>query len=66
VAMDVMLTGRPLSAERAHQLGLVSRLSGADDIDEIAREVAEQVADNAPFAVRNHPSCRGQGGDAHR
>ncbi len=50
-AMEAILTGEPIPADRAHQLGLVSRL--ADDgaaLDEALR-VAQQVAANGPMAV---------------
>jgi enoyl-CoA hydratase/carnithine racemase len=50
MAMDVLLTGSPLPAERAYQLGLVSRLG--DDVDGLAKELAATIAGNAPLAVR--------------
>jgi len=53
VAVDVMLTGTPLPAERAVTLRLVSRLAGVGaDVRELARQVATEVAGNAPVAVR--------------
>jgi enoyl-CoA hydratase len=51
-AMDVLLTGSPLTAERAYQLGLVSRLAADGDVDALAMAVAGEIAANAPFAVR--------------
>jgi enoyl-CoA hydratase/carnithine racemase len=51
-AMDVLLTGSPLTAERAYQLGLVSRLATDGDVDGLAMAVAGEIAANAPFAVR--------------
>jgi enoyl-CoA hydratase len=50
MAMDVLLTGSPLPADRAYQLGLVSRLD--DDVDNLAQELATAIARNAPMAVR--------------
>ncbi|MBL7490031.1 enoyl-CoA hydratase/isomerase family protein [Frankia sp. AgB1.9] len=52
VAMDAILTGEPIDAQRAFALGLVSRLvePGAS-LDEALR-VAERIAAAAPLAVR--------------
>jgi enoyl-CoA hydratase len=52
VAMDAILTGEPIDARRAHELGLVSRLvePGAALVE--ARRVAEQIVSAAPLAVR--------------
>lgn len=52
VAMEVVLTGEPLPAERAHQLGLVNQLCEPSDLRRIARELADAIARNAPLAVR--------------
>ena len=52
-AMDAILTGEPIEARRAFDLGLVSRLvePGTDVLDE-ALVVARQIAAAAPLAVR--------------
>jgi enoyl-CoA hydratase len=51
-AMDAILTGQPIDARRAYELGLVSRLvEPADGMDEALR-VAGQIAAAAPLAVR--------------
>jgi enoyl-CoA hydratase len=52
VAMDAVLTGEPIDATRAHQLGLVSRLAEPGGALEVAMEVARSIAANAPLAVR--------------
>ena len=52
VAMEMALTGEPLSAERAHQLGLVNRLSEPGQALDDARALAGQITANAPVAVR--------------
>jgi enoyl-CoA hydratase len=51
-AMDAILTGEPIDAHRAHQLGLVSRLVEPQDTYAEALRAAEQVAAAAPLAVR--------------
>jgi enoyl-CoA hydratase len=51
VAMEVILTGEPLAADRAHQLGLVNRLVTPAQVDPTARSLADLVAAAAPLAV---------------
>ena len=50
-AMEVILTGEPLGADRAHQLGLVNRLVEPGQATEAALRLAEQVTAAAPLAV---------------
>jgi enoyl-CoA hydratase len=51
-AMDAILTGEPIDADRAYALGLVSRLVEPGDAFDEAMRVARQVVDAAPLAVR--------------
>ena len=51
-AMDLLLTGEAIDAERAAQLGLVSRVVPTGAALETALSLAETVAANAPLAVR--------------
>ena len=50
-AMEVILTGEPIPAERAYQHGLVSRLVGPGEAEAEAMRLAEQVTACAPLAV---------------
>ncbi len=43
-AMDVLLTGRPLSATEAYQCGLVSRVVSADRLQDEALGIARKIA----------------------
>ncbi|MED5800112.1 crotonase/enoyl-CoA hydratase family protein [Gordonia sp. Z-3] len=52
LAMEIALTGEPLSAARAHEFGLVNRLTEPDDALAGARQLAATVAANGPMAVR--------------
>ena len=52
VAMEVALTGGFLDATRAHECGLVNRLTGPGDALDGALELAAAVAANGPLAVR--------------
>ena len=52
VAMELALTGDPISAELAHHHGLVNRLCEPGTALETATALAEQICANAPVAVR--------------
>jgi len=52
IAMELILTGEPVSAERALELGLVNRLAEDGQALSVARELAAAIAANAPLAVR--------------
>jgi enoyl-CoA hydratase len=49
---DMVLTGRILSAEEALAHGIVSRVVPPDELDETAREMAEQVASAPAVTVK--------------
>lgn len=51
-ALEAMLTGDPIDAERALALGLVNRVVPAGHVLESAVELAERIAGNAPLAVQ--------------
>ncbi len=50
-AMELALTGDPISAERGHELGIVNRLADPGAAVEVALELAAQIAVNAPLAL---------------
>jgi enoyl-CoA hydratase/carnithine racemase len=52
VAMEILLTGDPLSAARAREVGLVNEVVPAADLAERAQALAAQIAANAPLSVR--------------
>jgi enoyl-CoA hydratase/carnithine racemase len=52
VAREMILTGEPISAERAHQLGMVNQLAAADQLLAAAQALAARITVNAPVAVR--------------
>jgi len=51
-AADVVLTGRRIPAEEAHQIGLVDRLVPAGSARVAATELAQAIAANSPVATR--------------
>lgn len=50
LAMELALTGDPMTAQRAYDLGLVNRVTDGPAID-AARELAAVIAENGPLAV---------------
>jgi enoyl-CoA hydratase len=51
-AMELLLTGVPVSAAEAQRIGLVNRVVGASELMNEARSLADQLARNAPIAMR--------------
>ena len=51
VAMELALTGDPIDAERAAQLGLVNRLAEPGGTVDAALELAEAIVRNGPLAL---------------
>ncbi|MEM9938259.1 MAG: crotonase/enoyl-CoA hydratase family protein [Pseudomonadota bacterium] len=51
LAMEIILTGAPVSASRAYEIGLVNRITDGSALDE-ALSLAGAIAENAPLAVQ--------------
>jgi enoyl-CoA hydratase/carnithine racemase len=51
-AKDLILTGRRIDAREAERLGLVDRVAETGGLEDLARALARQLADNGPIAVR--------------
>jgi enoyl-CoA hydratase len=51
-AKELLTTGESISAAEARDLGIVNRVVPDDGVDEAARSLADDVAENAPLAVR--------------
>jgi enoyl-CoA hydratase len=52
VAMEMLLTGKQLSAQRAFDIGLINEIVPADKLMEAALKWAETICKNGPLAVR--------------
>jgi crotonobetainyl-CoA hydratase len=52
LAMEVILTGEPISAEEAHRWGLVNEVVHQGEVVDRALALAARVAGNAPLAVQ--------------
>jgi len=51
-AMEMILTGDPIDAPRAYELGLVNQVVPEDDLLEAAKTLAGRITANAPLAVQ--------------
>jgi enoyl-CoA hydratase len=52
VAMEMLLTGKPIDAKRAYDIGLVNQVVPAEQLMSSALEWAETICKNGPLAVR--------------
>jgi len=53
IAMEVLLTGRNFTAEEALRYGLINEIVQQQELMNRARQIAEQIVENAPLAVRS-------------
>ncbi|MET0656979.1 MAG: enoyl-CoA hydratase-related protein [Steroidobacteraceae bacterium] len=51
IAFELGLTGDPIDAARAYQLGLVNRVVPADQVVPVALQLAQRIAENGPLGV---------------
>jgi enoyl-CoA hydratase/carnithine racemase len=51
-ALEMLLTGKPISARRAYELGLVNRVVPAEELDAAVSEYVEAVLAASPLTVR--------------
>jgi enoyl-CoA hydratase/carnithine racemase len=52
IAMEMILTGDPIDADTAKQVGLVSRIVLPEVLMPTAQQIAQRIAGHAPLAVR--------------
>ena len=52
IYMEIVLTGKPISAARAYEIGLVNRLAQPEALLVAALELAREVIDGAPLSVK--------------
>jgi len=61
--LELCLTGAPVSAERALQLGIVNRVVPAAELEAETMKLAAQLAGAAPLALRGMLDCVNIGGE---
>ena len=52
LAMELLLTGDPIDARRAYEIGLLNRVVPADELMPTALKLAARICENGPLAVR--------------
>ena len=52
IMMEIILTGKPITAQRAYEIGLVNRLAEPAALMDAAIELALEVLDGAPLSVK--------------
>ncbi len=50
--MEILLTGKPISAQRAYEIGLVNRLAEPEALMDTALALAAEILEGAPLSVR--------------
>lgn len=52
IMMEIILTGKPITAQRAYEIGLVNRLAEPEALLEAAIALAAEVLEGAPLSVK--------------
>ena len=52
IMMEILLTGKPITAQRAYEIGLVNRLATQADLLDTAIEFAQEILAGAPLSVK--------------
>jgi len=52
IMMEIILTGKPITAQRAYEIGLVNRLAEPEALMDAAIELAKEILDGAPLSVK--------------
>jgi len=52
IYMEIVLTGKPITAQRAYEIGLVNRLAEPDALMDAALALAHDVLEGAPLSVK--------------
>ena len=51
IMMEIILTGKPITAQRAYEIGLVNRLAEPAALMDVAKDLAREVIQGAPLSV---------------
>jgi enoyl-CoA hydratase len=52
MAMQMLMTGEPITAQEAHRLGMINSVHPRAELMSAALSIAEKIADNSPTAVQ--------------
>jgi enoyl-CoA hydratase/carnithine racemase len=51
-ALEMLLTGKPISAQRAWELGLINRVVASDQLDQAVDEYVQAIRASSPLTIR--------------
>ncbi len=51
IAKELFFTAKPMSAERAYQLGIINHLVEEDELEDFTFSMAEQIGNNSPVSI---------------
>jgi enoyl-CoA hydratase len=51
-ALQMLMTGDPITAQEAYRLGMVNELCPVGELMEVAQRIADKIASNSPTAVQ--------------
>jgi enoyl-CoA hydratase len=51
IMLEILLTGRPIDAKRAYEIGFVNHVVGADDLMSAALDLAASIVEGAPLTI---------------
>ncbi len=63
IALELLYTARSITAEEAHQIGLVNRVVSRPDFDAGVRGLAAEITANAPLTLRRYKEMAIKGWD---
>src|ERR1700739_2005271 len=52
IMMEIILTGKPITAQRAYEIGLVNRLAEPEKLMAVALDLASDILSGAPWSVQ--------------
>ncbi|MYM62389.1 enoyl-CoA hydratase/isomerase family protein [Pseudomaricurvus sp. HS19] len=52
IMMEILLTGKPITAQRAYEIGLVNRIAEPEELMSKALELAGEILEGAPLSVK--------------
>ena len=51
IAKELFFTAKPISGERAYELGILNHIVDIDDIEEFTYDIAKTIAQNSPLSI---------------
>ncbi len=52
IMMEIILTGKPITAQRAYEIGLVNRIAAPEALLDTALDLAREILEGAPLSVK--------------